>query len=515
MSLRNVLGAVVAIVALTACDANRPGVTDPGVKATASGQRALMATSGTNQPRLSGVVTATQRVSAFGSMSVPADVTAVQRVGVGPNRRVHGLSWWPRNETTISVDGTDSRRLVAGANDYSSVPETGDSSCGNYASTDGGTTWHDVGTGYQPVALPAAGDPATAFDANGTAYFVCLAFNRETNSSGIFVARSRDLRTITPMTPVITTDFSTRLFNDKEFVAIDSRDESRYRGRIYVTWTQFDYNGPRGRYRASPILISYSSNGGATWSAPHAVTSPDLDSNQGSVPAVGPNGELLVVFENFNTPTYVNQVMVARSLDGGRTFERPVKVDELFDVCPKIAYGDCSLNNSDFRVNSFPSIAVSDNGTAHVVWNDYRNGKSEIRYSSSSNGGRRWGASSLVSPNATSGDQVFPWVATDEDGKAHVVYYDRRDDPNNYLLNTYVSSQRGRGFGAALRVSEVSSDPYDGGFGGSFIGDYNGIAAGGGQAHPIWTDTRRHAQDAMTATVEFGTGPNIDRRQGF
>jgi hypothetical protein len=241
------------------------------------------------------------------------------------------------------------------------------------------------------------------------------------------------------------------------------------------------------------------------------VTPPDLYANQGSVPAVGLNGELLVVFENFNTPTYVNQVMVARSLDGGRTFERPVKVDDLYDVCARIVYGSCSLENSEFRVNSFPSIAIGYDGTAHVVWNDSRNGKSEIRYTSSSNGGRRWSASSLVSPNATSGDQVFPWVTTDEDSKAHVVYYDRRDDPNNYLLNTYVSSQGARGFGKALRVSEVSSDPYYGGFGGSFIGDYNGIAAGGGRAHPLWTDTRRYAQDAMTATVEFGTGPNIGR----
>lgn len=512
MPLRNVLGALVAIVALTACDANRPGVTEPGVKATTSGRRSMLAASGTHQPSLSGIVTAPNQVSAFGAMSAAVDAAAVQRPGVGPNRRVHGLSPYPRNETPISVDGKDSRRLVAGANDYSNIPKTGDSSCGNYASTDRGTTWHDVGTGYQPVTLPAAGDPATAFDANGTAYFVCLAFDRNTNSSGIFVAKSRDLFTITPTTPVIITDGSTGLFNDKEFVGIDSRDDSRYRGRIYVTWTQFDFSGPNGGYVASPILISYSSNGGATWSVPRAVTPPDLYANQGSVPAVGRNGELLVVFENFNTPTYVNQVMVAKSLDGGRTFERPVKVDDLFDVCPRIVFGSCSLNNSEFRVNSFPSIAIGDDGTAHVVWNDSRNGKAEIRYSSSSNGGRRWSASSLVSPNATSGDQVFPWVTTDEDGKAQVVYYDRRDDPNNYLLNTYVSSQRDRRFGAALRVSEVSSDPYYGGFGGSFIGDYNGIAAGGGQAHPIWTDTRRHAQDAMTATVESGTGQNSGRR---
>lgn len=515
MSLRNLVGVVVAIGALTACDASRPGVTDPTMKAPASGRRDVLASSGAHQPSLSGVVAETPLATALGALSQAADASAVQLAGVGTNRRVHGLSPYPRNEATISVDGMESQRLVAAANDYSNIPLSGDVSCGNYASTDGGATWHDVGTGYQPVGLPAGGDPATAFDANGTAYFVCLSFNRQTNASGIFVAKSRDLLTLIPMTPVITTAGSTRLFNDKEFVAIDTREDSRYHGRIYVTWTQFNFNGPGGGYLSSPILISYSSDGGATWSVPRAVTPPDLDSDQASVPAVGRNGELLVVFENFVPTTIENQVMVARSLDGGQTFERPVKVDDLFDVCPRIVFYRCSLNNSWFRVNSFPSIAVGDDGTAHVVWNDYRNGKAEIRYSYSSNGGTRWSASSLVSPNQTSGDQFFPWVTTDDDGRAHVVYYDRRDDPNNYLLNTYMSSQRGVGFGKAVRVTDVSSDPYYGGFGGTFIGDYNGIAAGGGQAHPIWTDTRRRAQDAMTATVELGTGPNVALRYNW
>src|ERR1700694_718668 len=130
----------------------------------------MLAASGSHQPSLSGVVTAPNQVSTFGAMSAPVDAAAGQRPGVGPNRRVNGPSLAPHNETPISVDGENSRRLVAGANDYSN-PNTGDSSCGNYASTDGGTTWHDVGTGYQPVTLPAAGGPATAFHANGTAGF--------------------------------------------------------------------------------------------------------------------------------------------------------------------------------------------------------------------------------------------------------------------------------------------------------------------------------------------------------
>jgi hypothetical protein len=60
----------------------------------------------------------------------------------------------------------------------------------------------------------------------------------------------------------------------------------------------------------------------------------------------------------------------------------------------------------------------------------------------------------------------------------------------------------------------VSSGPTDPniGFSGTFIGDYNGLAASAHGAHPIWTDARRVVcmanqcrknQDAVTATVTF------------
>ncbi len=60
--------------------------------------------------------------------------------------------------------------LAAKNNDY----RNGDSGCGMDGLTDGGQTWHDISGGIQPVPFPAGGDLAMAFDANGTANFVCL-----------------------------------------------------------------------------------------------------------------------------------------------------------------------------------------------------------------------------------------------------------------------------------------------------------------------------------------------------
>jgi hypothetical protein len=87
-----------------------------------------------------------------------------------------------------------------------------------------------------------------------------------------------------------------------------------------------------------------------------------------------------------------------------------------------------------------------------------------------------------------------------------VVYYDRRDDPANVVFHAYLSTARvPGGFQPGVRVSEFPVDP-NAQFGGGFIGDYIGIAAGPLTIHPAWMATQRAAgstpqQDAATAVV--------------
>jgi len=85
--------------------------------------------------------------------------------------------------------------------------------------------------------------------------------------------------------------------------------------------------------------------------------------------------------------------------------------------------------------------------------------------------------------------------------------------PGLYLEDLFVRPEfRGHGFGKQLLVSSGPTDPNIN-FDGTFIGDYNGLAASAHAAHPIWTDARRvgcvagancqQQQDAVTATVSF------------
>ncbi len=201
--------------------------------------------------------------------------------------------------------------------------------------------------------------------------------------------------------------------------------------------------------------------------------------------------------------------MVSKSTDGGATFSRPVKVDAVFDICPQIVFGACSLLNTSFRVNSFPALAVDQHsGRVYVTWGDYRTGDADV-LAASSRDGTRWRGPVQVNSDRTDNDQFFPAVAVTPSGAVSIAYYDRRNDPNNFLIDTYVSTASGNSlnFRKDARATTESFDPdADPSFGGAFLGDYIGNAASRHAAHPIWTDTRPLGfpipnQDAVTAIV--------------
>ena len=441
---------------------------------------------------------------------------------VGPNVVANqDKTRFPQNETPIAVDPNNPARLLAGANDYRHDL----AACGIYASSDGGATWKDVGEGTTvPPGAVAGGDPVTAFGPDGTAYHVCLGFTPTTNATSttvLFVSKSTDLRTLRPAGTVIATvaggsDGTFGYFNDKEFATVDTRAASPHRGRIYVTWTRFKFNRLDDSYVESPIVLSYSDDGGANWSGPHAVSSPDLNFDQGSVPAVGPNGEVYVVFENGNGTGFNGQAMVAKSVDGGNSFAHPVKVDDIIEICDHFNVdGRCAIKNSNWRVNSFPSIAVDGTtGRVYVVWGDSRRGNADVRFSRSTDGGTTWSTSTIVNSDLSGADQVYPWIAVAENGVTQVEFQQRDDTPGNRLLNTFLSTSIGGvNFGKQVLVSSGPTDPNIN-FSGTFIGDYNGLAATAHAVHPIWTDARRvvcqpvvtdcqRQQDAVTATVTF------------
>jgi hypothetical protein len=170
--------------------------------------------------------------------------------------------------------------------------------------------------------------------------------------------------------------------------------------------------------------------------------------------------------------------------------------------------------NGGFRVSSYPSMAADtsggpNRGNLYLVWSDARNGDADILFIRSTDGGQTWSQPVRINddPVGNGRDQFFSWVAVDPtNGQIVVMFYDRRADANNLILDVYVtrSTDGGLTFEPNIKVNTQSFNPRDDRlFQGAFIGDYNAIAVHNNLAYPIWSDTRRRELDVFGARVRF------------
>jgi hypothetical protein len=500
-----------------------------------------------------------------------------------------------QNETSISVDPNNPNHVVASYNDY----RRGDGTCGVSWSTDGGRTWNDSttpngftrGTTRPRQYWQASGDTSVAWDSKGNAYLSCQTFNRgpgtSTNpdqSSGFFIYRSTGNGGGSwnfPGRPVFqTTQTSFLPLEDKQLMTVDNNSHAcagspttatagstctPFQDRIYVTWTEFAPSGTAFIYEA------YSSDYGESFSPRHLVSinSPlcpnnqpipgeasNCDANQFSQPFVGPDGVLYVIFNNFNNGLQNpadnrNQILLARSLDGGNTFQPLIKVADFFDLPDCATYQGGHDNgracvpekgpttNSIFRATNYGSGAVNPTNPSQVVvaFGSYINTHSkesngcvpasfspttgqnlftgvktpgacnnDILLSVSNDGGQTFTGTttdprSLESVTTDSGqattDQFWQWIGFTKNGKLAVSYYDRQygSDETTGYSDISLSGSGDLGSWGVSRVTN-SSMPFPtefpeggGSAGGTFYGDYAGLAADT-QAHPFWSDTR-------------------------
>jgi len=246
-----------------------------------------------------------------------------RRQAAGTDVKVNqDFSLRPQNETSIAVNPWSPNMLVAGANDYRLGAPIG---AAFYTSFDGGYTWSD---GIPPYPLLAAtrgpgsevefleppfgtGDPVLGFGRARAAsaglapntpvvYYAYLGVSASFCEHGIFVSRSTNgllwARPVVPplmppdglFTPIYWSDAGNcDVFNDKPWLAVDTSG-GPHDGRVYVTWSRFVFEA--GRYRESPILMSYSDDNAETWASPIEISgsSQSLCPNQVEEPTPEP-----------------------------------------------------------------------------------------------------------------------------------------------------------------------------------------------------------------------------------
>jgi hypothetical protein len=463
----------------------------------------------------------------------------------------------PQNETSIAVDPNNANRVLASANDYvartwactlSGTPcsALGDAYSGTYVSNDGGRTWccgssdpSHLGTIVPGVTrltggiYDGGGDPAVAFDSRGNAYYAGLGFNRNTAPNTIAVNSG----TFDPAGAVhwsqptfIDQTTSKSIFNDKEWLGVDSHVASPFRDRVYVTFTRFVFNPQNGNYVQSPIMEAHSADGGKTFSAPQIITGNVLY-DQGSRVVIGTDGTVHVFFEGNTRLAPTSGTWTVKSTDGGATWSKPVKVAGLTDTD--------GLADTAFRVNSFPAADIAPDGTLYAAWTTVENGRTVVDWSTSHDAGATWSApvhlpgvdvnrvatgyagTGLTPPAARPAESIWPAVAVSPNGRVFVGAYVgdvvapwqscAKFDPNGSIHcltpgptidNTkldFVVTDVTTGVTHNVTTQPINTRYM---FRGTFIGDYTGMAAGSDDvAHPLWTDTN----NAQSVSWFFGT----------
>jgi hypothetical protein len=287
--------------------------------------------------------------------------------------------------------------------------------------------------------------------------------------------------------------------------------------RIYVTWTAF--NNPSGvpfAVVSGTIEVSYSDDRGRSWSprrtisgsAPFCMgfTAPTAcDDNQFSVPTVSPHtGVVYVAWLNFNTTGEANQWLVARSPDGGTTWQGPFFVTPSFDNnlrgrpdCAARGSGSATITNSCFRTPMTGAIVVDRRDGAfandlYLVMADNRNGTREstntdVFLFKSTDGGSSWVGPTRVNDDRSvqpenrncgrtgqpvcppgfpnyGNDNWWPWIDVSDRGDLNVKFLDRRLDTNSMAHEWPTSRQRPGNYlvwtwAAQCRVSDSTVTP--------------------------------------------------------
>lgn len=431
---------------------------------------------------------------------------ATKSVSVGANVDVSNEAG-PQSETSIAINPGNTSQVVAGSNEIDRLPMRG------YFSSDGGASYTGVDLPLPPPltnnGFDFGSDPGVAWDTHGNVYYsyiiVFFSNGGGINGTEMAVARSADGgRTWTPTYFNVQT--GSAQFNDKPMIAVDTNPNSPNRDTIYVAWDNNNGNASSSNF----LLVSHSSDGGNTFSAPVAANSTDSGPKSviGADPFVGPDGTLYVAWHD----TLNSLIAESSSTDGGQSFGATHTIaatQAAFDVgIPAMSvrralvYPACGADTS----------TGANRGTLYCSWTDETasNGM-DLFVSRSTDGGATWSASARVNddPAGVANDQFNQWLAVDPvNGSVNLSWDDTRNDSSHLTTDIFFarSTDGGQAFGKNAQVTTAPTnetccgaelfDQY---------GDYEGIAAYGGVIHPVWTDRRDSVasldEEVFSATI--------------
>lgn len=212
----------------------------------------------------------------------------------------------------------------------------------------------------------------------------------------------------------------------------------------------------------------------------------------------------------------------AQTFDGGVIWTPDIPIATLSGI-PRQFPGQA------FRNLSIPIMAAGPAGEIYVVYADYRtapqpgdaDGKqADIMIVRNLMGGLPgfWEAPVKVNQENTNADQFQPYVVVDPASNVEVSYFDRRHDPDNFFIDTYLS--RSTDLGRTFTDTRLSHDMWDPTVNppispsGDFIGDYQGMVTEDCFTIPFVNDTHLFNDPARDPDFDGGL-PRSEFQQVF
>jgi hypothetical protein len=416
---------------------------------------------------------------------------------------------------SIAVSLGQTPNVFVAFNDTTGLSDSNNPSGTGFSySMDGGQTFTDIGplpTGGPNNAI--FGQPSLGLRESDDNLFVannfCLRMGNDVRCP-IGISRSTDGgRTwTTPVPTWPTIDPFPALAHSGAF-AVDNSAVSPFMDRLFVAFTQSN------AAHQSSIMFTSSNDSGQTWSAPQALTEPDLVDHPDVT--TGPDGRVYVTYADFDTTSY--DVVLRTSDDAGQTWSPP---NVLFnDVLRSGDEANCGTEqapnmrrvyNGFIAASDTPRVAVDPvSGRFFVTWTQHGEGddQSDVFYAYSNDGGQTW--SPRLPTGAREDAQFYPSIGVSVDGTLGIAFYDRRSgNPNTDVTLNFFDSIGLSPTVKSVRVTERDfpiwqlNPNYDTELSNCFGLDPLDMAFPGSGAFVAWTDGRDPGP-----TANNGVDPNI------
>jgi hypothetical protein len=433
----------------------------------------------------------------YGSTDFLAAGASTAAITSGGDQNVSSSSNSYEGETSAAatgsiIVGTSNHIYPGSCNAAAPSGSFGDCAVAFYTSSDG-TTWTrgTISRTWGGTTFGITFDPAIDYDKNGNFYF---SFGGAPLSGSYpnSIAVSKSTNGTNWSTPVSVTFNKRSSFDDKYYIAVD-RSNTTFANRIYVSW---DRNSGNNQL----LYISYSSNGGTTWSSPIKVNDGKTKFERviGAYPAVDQNTG--VVYDSWHDYAK-NIIYVDKSSNGGVSWGTDVAA-----ATTHAGFGTdigCVGGRSQGPAHA---IKVGPSGTIYLAYADPvtsgpTSRKFDILLTKSTNNGATWSAPVVLNDDNTQTDQFHPTLSVGSNGaggdKVTVSWYDRRDDPANCSAHVYAtqSTDNGATWAPNVRLTSAASN-FDGNPNGP--GDYSSSTPFSTSVFPFFSDHRASNPETST-----------------